>query len=108
MIKGEIWSIELPSSDLSEQMGSRLSAIIANVDADIVIVIPFTSNKQALRFKNTILIEPNLENGLKQESILLVFQLRAIDKNRIKNKIGILDSNTINQVDLMIKEMLKI
>lgn len=41
-------------------------------------------------------------------SILLVFQLRAIDKNRIKNKIGILDSNTINQVDLMIKEMLKI
>jgi mRNA interferase MazF len=108
MIKGEIWSIELPTIELSEQMGSRPSAIIANVDADIAIVIPFTSNKQALIFKNTILVEPNQENGLKQDSILLVFQLRAIDKNRIKNKIGILDTNTINQVDLMIKEMLKI
>jgi len=75
MNKGDIYSIDLPSSNLSEQMGTRPAAIIANVDADIVIIIPFTSNKQALRYKNTILVEPTIENGLKSESILLCFQL---------------------------------
>ncbi len=106
MKKGDIWTIDLPSSQFSEQMGTRPSVIIANVDADIAIIIPFTTNKQALRYKNTMLIESNSENGLNQDSVLLVFQIRAIDKNRIKNKIGEIDKQSQSLLDTMIKKML--
>ena len=87
MKKGEIWTIDLPNSSGTEQMGNRPTVIIAEVDANIAIIIPFTSNLQALRYSNTLLVEPSEKNGLKLESILLLFQIRAIDKNRILKKL---------------------
>ena len=108
MKKGEIWTIDLPNSSGTEQMGNRPSVIIAEVDANIAIIIPFTSNLQALRFSNTLIVEPSLENGLKSESILLVFQIRAIDKTRILHKIGILEDGYQKKVDNMLINMLKL
>jgi mRNA interferase MazF len=106
--KGDIWTIDLPNSSGTEQMGNRPSVIIAEVDANIAIIIPLTSNLQALRYTNTLLIEPSLENGLKSESILLVFQIRAIDKNRILKKIGLLEEEYLEKLDQMLKSMLKL
>jgi mRNA interferase MazF len=108
MKKGDIWSIDLPNSSGTEQMGNRPSVIIAEVDANIAIIIPFTSNMQALCYSNTLLVEPSLENGLKSESILLIFQIRAIDKNRIIKKIGILEDTHLEKLDQMLKNMLKL
>ncbi|MBM2814879.1 MAG: putative transcriptional modulator of MazE/toxin,MazF [Ignavibacteria bacterium] len=108
MKKGEIWTIDLPQTSGNEQMGARPSVIIAETEANIAIIIPFTSNKQALRFRHSIIIEPTAQNGLKTESIALIFQIRAIDKQRLINKIGEIETKHLNSIDKMLLEMLKL
>ena len=108
MKKGEVWSIDLPSSSRSEQMGSMPSVIKTEADANIAIIIPFSSNVQALRYTNTIFVELSVQNGLKSDSIILVFQIRAIDKHRILNKLGELEEEYITKVDKMLMDMLKL
>ncbi len=53
MKKGEIWLVEFPSTDGHEQTGNRPVIILADPKSNISIVIPFTSNLQALRFPHT-------------------------------------------------------
>jgi len=108
MKKGEIWTVELPGSSGSEQIGTRPSVVIAEVDANVTMIIPFTSNMQALRFENTLLISSNERNCLNQDSVLLIFQLRAIDRKRIKTKIGELEEEQLSKVNDMLRKMLKL
>ena len=106
MKKGEIRLVEIPGSNGYEQTGTRPAIVLSEVEANIAIVIPFTSNIRALRYPHTIEVNPSVSSGLKTESVALVFQLRAIDKKRIKTKLGTLGNNEINKIDKMIKEML--
>jgi len=108
MKKGEIWIVEFPALNGHEQAGTRPVIIMADTEANISIIIPFTSNIQALRFPHTIEIEPSKENGLSSKSVALVFQIRAIDKKRMKKKIGITDAATIKRIDKMLKTILQI
>ncbi|ODS35301.1 hypothetical protein BEH94_08780 [Candidatus Altiarchaeales archaeon WOR_SM1_SCG] len=106
MEKGEIRLVEIPTAGGHEQSGARPAIVLSELEAGIVIIIPFTSNAQALRFPHTIDVNPSVENGLKSRSIALVFQMRAIDKRRIKNRVGTIESKTMEKIDEMIKEML--
>ena len=105
MKKGEIWLIEFPISDGHEQAGTRPVIVIAEMPP-IAVIIPFTSNIQALRFPNTKEVKPSSANGLKADSIALVFQIRAIDIKRFKKKIGNLDNSIMKQIDEMLKRFL--
>ena len=51
------------------------------------IVIPLTSNIQALRFPHTIEIKPSKKNNLDSISVGLIFQIRALDKKRFKSNL---------------------
>lgn len=82
--------------------------MLSELEANIVIIVPFTSNMQALRFTNTIEVDPSSNNGLKSKSVALAFQLRAIDKRRLKNKIGMVDDKTLGKIDNIIKRMLNL
>jgi mRNA interferase MazF len=106
MRKGGIWSVEIPATNGHEQSGLRPVVILSQAEAGTVIIVPFTSNLQSLRFSHTIEINPSARNGLKTNSIALVFQLRAIDKRRLKNKIGMLDTKTMKEIDRMIRKIL--
>ena len=64
MKKGEIWLVELPSTNGHEQAGMRPVIILAETEADISIIVPLTSNLQALRFPHTIEIKSSKRNGL--------------------------------------------
>jgi len=46
-----------------------------------------------------ISVEPTLENGLKKTSYILCDQIRSVDLSRLKSKVGMLDSKTINQIN---------
>ena len=107
MKKGEIWLVELPSADGREQVGSRPAIIMAETEI-VNIVIPLTSNIQALRFPHTIEIKPSKKNNLSAISVGLVFQIRALDKKRFKNKLGELDDKNLKEVDIMLKKMLNL
>jgi len=106
MKKGEIWLFELPSSNGSEQTGNRPGIIISSIStANTVVVIPFTTNLQALRFPFTLAVDVSKENGLTEESVALVFQIRAIDKKRIMKQVGTLETKYIKEVENMLKKL---
>ena len=104
----EIVLIEFPKSNLKEQSGFRPAVLVSKPNKDINFVIPMTSNLLSLRFNNTFKIEPNLENGLTSSSVILNFHLRAIDKNRIIKKIGVLDKKITYKIRENLKEILEL
>ena len=53
-----------------------------------MLVVPLTTTRAAMRFAGTTLIRPTAENGLQQASVALVFQLCAIDRRRMQERIG--------------------
>jgi mRNA interferase MazF len=109
MARGDVLLVTLPASDGREQQGRRPAiAIQADMAGEPMLVIaPVTSNLKAMRFAFTVRIEPSSQNGLTAPSIVMVFQLRAIDKSRIVRKIGQLSQADMARVDETIWQMLK-
>ena len=113
MTRGDIVLVNLPQSADGaghEQVGTR-PALIVHDDAtsgtlSVVMIVPFTSNLKAQRFPHTILIPPSKGNGLTVPSVLLVFQLRAIDKQRVTGKLGYLEDDLMTRVNQEIKKLL--
>ena len=92
MTVGDIHWVQLPAATGHEQ-GSRRPAVILQNDEyagrlPVVLVVPLTTTRAAMRFAGTTLIRPTAENGLPQASVALVFQLRAIDRRRVQERIG--------------------
>jgi mRNA interferase MazF len=103
MKKGETWIVEIPGVNGHEQAGLRPAIIIADTRTMVAVIIPCTSNIQALRFPFTVRIEPTRRNGLDSDTIALLFQIRAIDKVRLKKRIGFLEVKTMREVDKTLK-----
>lgn len=99
---------EIPKTNGHEQFGFRLVLLVSQPVLEISLIIPFTSNVLALRFPYTLKIEPSLKNGLSFPSVLLIFQLRAIDSKRLRKSLGELEEFYIVQVKEELKKMLKI
>ncbi len=108
MKKGEIWIIELPFKNGREQSGTRPCIIISDTKTDMVIVIPLTSNIQALRFPNTLEIKKSLENNLEKDSIALIFHIQSLDKKRFINKVGILEDHYLKKIDELLKKLIEL
>ena len=109
MARGDALLVGLPPSDGREQSGKRpVIAVQTDVAGDpMLIVTPVTSNLNAGRFPFSVQIEPSKSNGLSVPSIVMVFQMRAIDKGRIVKKIGLLSSSDVARIDAEIWKMLK-
>ncbi len=108
MKKGEIWLVKLPAANGHEQAGTRPVIILSETEANIAVVIPLTSNIQALRYPHTIEVKPSSINGLKTVSVVLVFQIRAIDKMRLNTKIGEIEEKVLTEADMMLRKMLRL
>ena len=105
MRKGEVWIVDIASSGGHEQEGLRPAIIMADIIGPIVTIIPCTSNMESLRFPFTFEIIPSIKNGLNKNSVAVIFQLRAIDRKKLRNKIGLLNKKEIKTVDNFIKKM---
>jgi mRNA-degrading endonuclease toxin of MazEF toxin-antitoxin module len=57
-------------------------------------------------FPFTLLIKPDKSNNISSASVALVFQLRAIDKRRLKQKLGDLKNSEVRKIKQLIKEMI--
>jgi len=109
---GDIYTIEIPASDGHEQAGTRPAVIVqapkyAN-QIPTVLIIPLTSKLSAQAFPCTILITPDSENGLTMTSVALVFQLRAVDKRRLRQNIGRLDASHLAKLNQHLKALLQL
>lgn len=82
MRQGEIWNVYFNPVKGSEQSGNRPAVIIngnrMNQKPNLVIVCKLTTPLHY--FKEHPIIEPNLENGLKNTSEILVFQVERYKK----------------------------
>jgi mRNA interferase MazF len=109
MARGDVLLVSLPASDGREQSGRRPAVAVQTdmVGEPTLMIVPITSNLKALRFAFVVRIEPTLENGLTVSSVVMVFQMRAIDKMRVIRKIGQLSADDLARVDAEIWQMLK-
>jgi mRNA interferase MazF len=109
MARGDVLIVSLPATDGREQSGRRPAVAVQTDIAGepMLMVAPVTSNLKASRFSFTVRIEPSSENGLTESSIIMVFQMRAIDKARVVRKLGTLSSTDLDLVDAAIWKMLK-
>lgn len=109
MARGDVLLVGLPATDGREQSGRR-PAVAVQTDVagePMLMVAPVTSNLKAARFSFTVQVEPSAENGLSETSVVMVFQMRAIDKARILKKLGTLSSADLSLIDEQIWKMLK-
>lgn len=109
MARGDVLLVNLPASDGREQSGTRPAVALQTDIAGepMLMVAPVTSNLNALRFSFAFKIEPSAENGLTQPSIVMIFQMRAIDKKRVVKRIGRLSDDDMTKVDAEIQKMFK-
>ncbi len=105
--KWDIYRANLDPIVGSEQGKSRPVLIISedyiNELLNIVNVLPITSRKLGRQiYPNETLIEANLF-GLEIESIVLRHQIRTLDKSRLSNKFGAI--NTIDKQNEIVKSL---
>jgi mRNA interferase MazF len=111
MRRGEVWRVRIPIAPGQAQAGTRPALIVQNdpliASLPTVLIIPFTSTSGAARFPGTIVISPDGRNGLTVPSVALVFQLRALDKRDCQQRIGVLDSQTLDDVVALIDALIR-
>jgi len=113
MIRGDVVRVDLPwpkKKKGREQAGER-PAVIVQTDDDTLpttMLIPFTTNLGALRFPYTVRVDPTADNGLSDTSVLMVFQMRVVDKRRIGERLGSLEAEYMTQTQEEIEKLLEL
>ena len=103
MKRGEVYDARLEPIEGSEQGGTRPVIIVSrnaiNNSSPLVIAVPCTTYRTKRRiYPSQILIKaPN--GGLVQDSLALGEQLRALSKTRLIKFRGVLDSDTLSELN---------
>lgn len=104
--RGDLFWVDLAPTQGSEQAGRRPVVVIQNDTgnsfAPTVIVAPMTT-KSFLKEYPTNVSVPKGESGLKEDSTVLLSQIRTLDKKRLEKKIGHLSGDHLGKVDQAIK-----
>ena len=91
---GDIHWVDFPQANGREQQGRRPAIVMQDVGygghLPTTMVIPLSTAIRALRFAGTVMIDATNESGLRQQSVALVFQFRAIDRTRVRERLGII------------------
>lgn len=100
--RGDLYYADLSPVIGSEQGGVRPVLIIqndiGNKYSPTVIIAAITSQINKAKLPTHIEISAN-EYGLNKDSVILLEQIRTIDKKRLREKIGCLDNNMMVKVD---------
>jgi len=99
--RGDIWTVDLEPVIGSEQGKARPALIIqndiGNLYSPVLIVAAITSGEDA-RYDVQVAIKAP-EGGLHHDSIVLLNQIRTIDKRRMGRYWGRLSAQTMQRVD---------
>ena len=103
--RGDIFSVDLEPVRGSEQGKTRPALVIqndvGNQYSPTVIVAPITSREEATFRVNVAMKAP--EGGLANNSVILLNQIRTVDKSRLSRYWGRAKPETMRQVDEAIK-----
>ena len=99
---GDLHWVEFPGGAGRAQAGRRPAIIVQGTAATArlptVLLIPLTTQLDALRFPGTVLVEPDPENGLRRPSVALTFQLTVIDLRFIGARLGSVSQEVIKSI----------
>jgi mRNA interferase MazF len=100
--RGDIYLIDLSPTVGSEQNGTRPCLVIqndlGNRFSSTVIIAAITSKIQKAKLPTHVELKADLHK-LDEDSVILLEQIRTIDKRRIIKKLGSLDQITMRRVD---------
>ncbi|MDO5725498.1 MAG: type II toxin-antitoxin system PemK/MazF family toxin [Tissierellia bacterium] len=100
--RGDLYYADLSPVVGSEQGGVRPVLIIQNDTGNkyspTTIVAPITSRSNKAQLPTHVSI-PAGNEGLPKNSVALTEQIRTIDKKRLKDKIGKIDTRTMMRID---------
>ena len=100
--RGEIYYADLSPVVGSEQGGVRPVLIVqndvGNKFSPTVIAAAITSQKSTADLPTHISVDAQ-GSGLLKDSIVLLEQVRTLDKHRLREKMGRLDPDSMNRVD---------
>lgn len=100
--RGEIYYADLSPVVGSEQGGIRPVLIVqndvGNRHSPTVIAAAITSQRDKSRLPTHIEVSADT-CGLSKDSIVLLEQIRTIDKKRLKDRMGVLDNTSMNRVN---------
>lgn len=100
--RGEIYYADLSPVVGSEQGGIRPVLIVqndvGNRHSPTVIAAAITSQRDKSRLPTHIEVSADT-CGLSKDSVVLLEQIRTIDKKRLKDRMGELDNTSMNRVD---------
>ncbi|CAN1209484.1 mRNA interferase [Tumidithrix helvetica PCC 7403] len=100
--RGEIYLVNFDPTVGSEIQKTRPALIlqndISNQHSPITIVAALTSQFDAELFPTEVLINPP-EGGLTHPSVVLLNQIRSIDRKRLVKKLGIISEGLIEKVN---------
>lgn len=100
--RGEIYYADLSPVVGSEQGGLRPVLIVqndvGNKYSPTVIAAAITSQKEKSKLPTHIELD-SYNCGLSKDSVVLLEQIRTIDKKRLKEKMGMLDDGFMGKID---------
>ena len=92
MSPGDICWVDILPRGGHEQAGRRPAIIFQDESLTslipTVLIVPVTTQVEAMRFPGTMLIARDAGNGLRRASVALVFQITAVDRRWIGSKLG--------------------
>ncbi len=91
-----------------EQTGRRPAVTVQEEIPELptLVIVPLTSQQDALRFPYTLAVNPSAANGLSTLSIALVFQLQVVDRRRIERTAGTLESQYVTALLAVLRQFL--
>jgi mRNA interferase MazF len=100
--RGDVYVVRFDPTEGVEISKTRPAVIIqndvGNRFSDLTIAAPVTSKYDATIYPTEVLIKAP-EGGLKTDSVVLLNQIRAIDKRRLGRRLGSLHPSTMSLVN---------
>ena len=101
-VRGEIYLVNFDPTIGTEIAKTRPALVIqndvANEHSPIIIVAAITSKFDDRLFPTEVQIEPP-EGSLNTTSVILLNQVRSIDRQRLARRLGVVSSETLTKVD---------
>lgn len=111
MNPGDIYGVEFPVRGGRAQSGRRpavmMQSAMATAQLPTVLLVPLTTQMDALRFPGTALIEVTPVNGLSKPSVALAFQLTVVDKQFIGSYLGALSKSEMQAVQQALESIMR-